>query len=396
MSRSIDTVEKARQAGATEADIQLCWLWLAYVLGPGHPRARNLLRWYGADPITVWRSRNSEGFGRMLGGGARQQERLRDTEQALAVCRRRLDQCSRQGIAILPYGSPDYPRSLLDLPDPPMVLYCIGDPALAQRRQPGGDGWAAAIRTSTACGPPPSWAGSWPGRARSSSAALATGLDGACHQAAVDEKAPHHRGPGECPSTSPIPRAPSSCAAAAIEYGCVVGEYAPGEDGVGKNGFLLRNRLIAGAVPGAGGGAGRGKERHHVHGGTRRAVRPEDLRRARRDGPDALPRLQPPDRPGPRGTGDGRRRHPPPDERGRSLRPRSGSPRPPGPEPPGKRLPPGTLERAVLDRLGARSGQRGGAFRLLPGRYAELSALLMRLELDGAVGPLPGQRYISL
>ena len=88
MSRSIDTVEKARQAGATEADIQLCWLWLAYVLGPGHPRARNLLRWYGADPITVWRSRNSEEFGRMLGGGARQQERLRDTEQALAVCQR--------------------------------------------------------------------------------------------------------------------------------------------------------------------------------------------------------------------------------------------------------------------------------------------------------------------
>ena len=25
-----------------------------------------------------------------------------------------------------------------------------------------------------------------------------------------------------------------------------MGEYAPGEDGVGKNGFLLRNRLIAG------------------------------------------------------------------------------------------------------------------------------------------------------
>ena len=161
MCRSIDTGELARQAGATEADIQLCWLWLAYVLGPGHPRARNLLRWYGADPITVWRSRNSEGFGRMLGGGARQQERLRDTEQALAVCRRRLDQCSRQGIAILPYGSPDYPRSLLDLPDPPMVLYCIGDPSwlnagslvgMVGSRHPDAYGlWAA---------------GTWPGAAR--------------------------------------------------------------------------------------------------------------------------------------------------------------------------------------------------------------------------------------
>ena len=211
MSRSIDTVEKARQAGATEADIQLCWLWLAYVLGPAHPRARNLLRWYGADPITVWRSRNSEEFGRMLGGGARQQERLRDTERALAVCRRRLDQCSRQGIAILPYGSPDYPRSLLDLPDPPMVLYCIGT-------RPGSTPaawwgwWAAAIRTSTACGPPPSWAGSWPGRARSSSAAWPPAWTAPAIRRRWTRRPPPSGSRG-CPSTSPIPRAPSSCAA---------------------------------------------------------------------------------------------------------------------------------------------------------------------------------------
>ena len=205
-------LKKARQAGATEADIQPVLLWLAYVLGPGHPRARNLLRWYGADPITVWRSRNSEEFGRMLGGGARQQERLRDTEQALAVCRRRLDQCSRQGIAILPYGSPDYPRSLLDLPDPPMVLYCIGDPAWLNAGSLVGDG-----------GQPPSGRVRPVGRLRAGPAAgpagrghrqrPGTGLDGACHQAAVDEKAPTIGGPGGAHRTSPIPRAPSSCAA---------------------------------------------------------------------------------------------------------------------------------------------------------------------------------------
>ena len=221
-------------------------------------------------------------------GGARQQERLRDTEQALAVCRRRLDQCSRQGDRHFALRQPRLPPLPSGPARPADGALLHRGPGLAQRRQPGGDGGQPPIRTRYGL-----WAASELGRQLARQGAvivsgLATGLDGACHQAAVDEKAPTIGVQG-VPIDKPYPKSTIELRRAAIEHGCVVGEYAPGEDGVGKKGFLLRNRLIAGLSRGAGGGAGRGKERHHVHGGTRRAVRPEDLRRARRDGPDALP-----------------------------------------------------------------------------------------------------------
>lgn len=393
MSRSIDTVEKARQAGATEADIQLCWLWLAYVLGPGHPRARNLLRWYGADPITVWRSRNSEEFGRMLGGGARQQERLRDTEQALAVCRRRLDQCSRQGIAILPYGSPDYPRSLLDLPDPPMVLYCIGDPAWLNADSLVG---MVGSRHPDEYG---LWAASELGRQLARQGAvivsgLATGLDGACHQAAVDEKAPTIGVQG-VPIDKPYPKSTIELRRAAIEHGCVVGEYAPGEDGVGKKGFLLRNRLIAGlsralVVVQAGEKSGTmstvehaeryGRKIYAVPAGMDRTLsRGSNLLIAQgraelvMDGAGILRRMN-----------------------GEKPAPPVRKPAPARPRAARKEAAAGTLERAVLDRLERGPASVEELSACCRAGTAELSALLMRLELDGAVGPLPGQRYISL
>ena len=201
--------------------------------------------------------------------------------------------------------------------------------------------WAAAIRTSTACGPPSELGRQLARQGAVIVSGLATGLDGACHQAAVDEKRPPPSGSRVVPIDKPYPKSTIELRRAAIEHGCVVGEYAPGEDGVGKNGFLLRNRLIAGLSRVLVVVQGRGKERHHVHGGTRRAVRPEDLRRARRDGPDALPRLQPPDRPGPRRTGDGRRRHPPPDERGEACAPGPEARARPAQSRPGRRLPPG-------------------------------------------------------
>ena len=369
MSRSIDTVEKARQAGATEADIQLCWLWLAYVSGPGaSPRPQS--------PPLVRR---------------RPHHRLAEPEQRGIwpdAGRRSPAAGAAAGYRAGPGGLPQASGPVLQAGDRHF--------ALRQPRLPPLPFWTCPTRRwcSTASGTrpgstPAAWWGWWAGRHpdeyglwAASELGRQAGPAGRGHRQRPGRR-PGRRlpsgggGPRRPPTIGvqgvpidkPYPKSTIELRRAAIEHGCVVGEYAPGEDGVGKNGFLLRNRLIAGLSPGAGGGAGRGKRaapcpRWNTPSGTAgrstpcppgwtgRSPRGSNLLIAQgraelvMDGAGILRRMN-----------GGEACAPGPEARARPAqsRPEGGCRRDAGA---GRAGPPG-----------ARSGQRGGAFRLLPGRY---------------------------
>ena len=60
-----------------------------------------------------------------------------DRDEALRAAEAMLTQCRGAGAQVLVFRDGAYPESLLDLPDPPGVLFALGDVALAGRRRVG-------------------------------------------------------------------------------------------------------------------------------------------------------------------------------------------------------------------------------------------------------------------
>ncbi len=97
--------------------------------------------------------------------------------------------CAARNIRILPYDDPDYPLAFSRIPDMPLVLYCTGDPLLAQRAGGCGDGGQPQAHRVRPAG------GGRPGQGLARNGAiivsgLADGLDSAGHRAAVKENCP--------------------------------------------------------------------------------------------------------------------------------------------------------------------------------------------------------------
>lgn len=357
----------------------LAWLWLASVLGPASPRAGRVLDWCGGDPCRAWEARDTLEFRQAAGAGAARRASLPgSTPQAFQPV---LDRCRALGVQAIPFDHPDYPLSLTRIPDMPLVLYCTGDPGwlnapalvgMVGTRHPDAYGRQAAASLGE-------------GLARAGAvivSGLADGLDSECHRAALAAHAPTIGVQG-VPIDRTYPAANRPLRAEIEANGCVVGEYPPGDGGIGRNGFLQRNRLIAGlaralvvvqarersgtmstvghaerygrpvwALPAdASREDSAGSNRLIQSGRARMVLRAEDMR-------DALGlAAAAPARPAPPLTGAERQ----------VLACT-------GPEP------------SSLEELAARSG--------LPA--AALAPVLMRLELSGRVKILPGQRYISL
>ena len=219
----------------------LCWLWLAHVLGPANPHAAQLVDWCD-DPVEIWEERDSLSFRKAAGPAAA--HRAQDPGCTPWSFRPVVTQCQRMNIRILTYDDPDYPLSLTRIPDLPLVLYCTGSPSwlnapglvgMVGSRKPDNYGRQAAASI---------------GRSLAQSGAvivsgLADGLDSEGHRAAVESNAPTIGVQGVSIDKT-FPASNRLLRQKIEEYGCVISEYAPGEEYSVKVSFLQRNRLIAG------------------------------------------------------------------------------------------------------------------------------------------------------
>ena len=229
-------------APQTPPDELLCWLWLAHVLGPASAHAGRVMDWCGGSAQSAWQERESKTFRAAAGPAAARRALQPDCEpEAFRPLARR---CADLGVRVVPYDHPDYPLALTRIPDMPLVLYCTGDPAWLNA--PARVGMVGSRRPDSYG----RWAAAAVGRGLAEAGAvivsgLADGLDSECHRAAVDEDAPTIGVQG-VPIDRTYPATNQLLREKVEANGCVIGEYAPGDDSAGRNGFLQRNRLIAG------------------------------------------------------------------------------------------------------------------------------------------------------
>ena len=216
----------------------LCWLWLAHTLGAGSGHAGQVLDAFGGAQ-EAWEARESDAFRAAAGIPAAQRASLpgNTPEHYRAFARR----CAARGIGLLPYDDPDYPLAFSRIPDMPLVLYCTGDPrwlnepatiGMVGSRKPTEYGQQAAADLGGAL-------------AKAGAvivSGLADGLDSAGHRAAVREHCPTIGVLG-VPIDRTYPASNRELRRQIERKGCVISEYPPESEPVGRNGFLQRNRL---------------------------------------------------------------------------------------------------------------------------------------------------------
>ena len=221
-------------------DPLLCWLWLANTLGAGSSHAGRVLDVFGGAQ-EAWENRDSDAFRKAVGSPAFARANLPDNTPAhyRAFARR----CAARNIRILPYDDPDYPLAFSRIPDMPLVLYCTGDPrwlnesgavGIVGSRKPTEYGLNAAADIG----------GELAKNGAIIVSGLADGLDSAGHRAAVKNDCPTIAVMG-VPIDRTYPAANAALRQKIERKGCVISEYPPCGEGVGPNGFLQRNRLIA-------------------------------------------------------------------------------------------------------------------------------------------------------
>ena len=219
-------------------DPLLCWLWLSHVLGPANGSARDVLKRYG-NAQNAWAARETEEFQQMVGPASAGRALRLDPEDDHEL----VMWCDAMDVRILTCYDLEYPRKFLEIPSLPPVLYCTGDvgwlnaPAtvgLVGTRDPSPYGKQAAADIGR-------------GLARAGAvivSGLAVGLDSVGHQVAVKEHGPTIGILG-IPIDETYPATNRRLRREMEANGCVISEYPPRSRPLGKNGFLMRNRLIA-------------------------------------------------------------------------------------------------------------------------------------------------------
>ncbi len=236
--------DPSRPAADDADDDLLHWLRLQGVAGVGPVTARQLLRAFGL-PGQIFAASHAEL--REAVGAAGAGALLAPPPEPLArQCEAALAWLQAPGNRILTLSDPAYPRLLLDIADPPLLLYVKGRLALLARpalavvgaRNASAQGVANAGRFAEAL----SAAGI------TIVSGLALGIDTAAHEGGL-------RGAG---STIAVigtgadrvyPPANGALSRRIAEGGCIVSEYALGLGAAAEN-FPRRNRLISGLARG--------------------------------------------------------------------------------------------------------------------------------------------------
>lgn len=106
------------------------WLRLSLVPGLGGQRQRKLLKAFGLPPAIF--SANRAALAAVVGAELAEGLLSRDAEQEIAAA---LAWAAQSGHRLLTLADPDYPALLLEIADPPVLLFARGNTALLQ--QPG-------------------------------------------------------------------------------------------------------------------------------------------------------------------------------------------------------------------------------------------------------------------
>ena len=217
------------------------WLILLQAAPPPALSLVKLLR-HTADPTAVL-AMSSEQL-RAAGLSAEICRRLQQPDRALLKSREVW--LARPEHHLLPLGRSGYPALLSDLPDPPLALWVRGNPsalaepqlALVGSRNPTQGGldnarnFARALATA----------------GLTITSGLALGIDGAAHAAALDNGAPTVAVLG-CGPDIIYPRQHGRLARDITTHGALVSEYPPGPPAQ-RHHFPCRNRIIAGLALG--------------------------------------------------------------------------------------------------------------------------------------------------
>ena len=214
------------------------WLAFSNVRGIGAVRFRKLLNFFG-ELSAAWQADRSE----LISAGLTEKavDQVLETRNTLKPENLDVD-LKRKGIKYLIWSSPEYPRYLLEIAQPPPVLYFIGD-ILPE------DDLSIAIvgtRNVTKYGKQitQDTAAYLAGSGITVVSGLARGVDGIAHQAAIEAggRTLAVLGSGVDVIYPPEHR---KLAREIIQHGAVISDYPPGTKPDGIN-FPPRNRIISG------------------------------------------------------------------------------------------------------------------------------------------------------
>jgi len=224
-------------------DVAAAWMALLALPGLGRRRARRLAQALGG-PVAAWQATAAE----WEATGVAEPAVLRRA----AAARHGLDpedlagQVRRRGIACVAFGEPGYPRRLLHIPDPPLLLYHRGrapDPSVP---------WVAVVGSRRAS----VYGTTVAHRLAADMAAegwvvvsgLAEGIDAAAHRGALEAGGPSVAVLGH--GTDRVyPQSNAGLAERLAGQGWLVSEYPPGTPAEPFR-FPERNRILAGLADG--------------------------------------------------------------------------------------------------------------------------------------------------
>jgi DNA processing protein len=229
------------------------WLRLVLTPGVGSESARRLLAAFG-EPHAIFTQ--TETALCQVVSTPQAQALLAMPPECAALTLQTLDwlQADGAGRCVLTLGDADYPAPLLDIPDPPLMLYAVG-----QTAQLAGLHARQALAVVGSRNPTPQGADHARAFARSLAASglvivsgLALGVDGAAHEGAL-EAAGHAGATGPLATIAVVgtgldrvyPRQHRALAHRIAQHGLILSEYPLGTPPLAPN-FPRRNRLISG------------------------------------------------------------------------------------------------------------------------------------------------------
>jgi DNA processing protein len=215
------------------------YIWLTNALGYASPKLKAIHRLY---PSVEEFYRGGEAEWRLSGVlNNKDIEALGATSPADAI--EVIARCSSLGITLLSFDDPDYPQMLMDIPDPPAVLYIKGRlPDFSSRLSIG----IVGTRHATAYGKKAAHvlAGSLARLGTVIVSGGAVGIDSCAHTGALEADGLTVCILG-CGIGFPYNMARLGMRQTIAQRGAVISEYPP-DYPPGKYTFIIRNRLIAG------------------------------------------------------------------------------------------------------------------------------------------------------
>ncbi|MCI8553687.1 MAG: DNA-protecting protein DprA [Clostridiales bacterium] len=224
-------------------DVRVYWLWLQRTLGPGNREARRLLMHFGGVQA-LYRATAAD----LQGAGVPEAGQKRLSDKELSVDQRLLSSVLSSGAWLLTPDDAYYPSVLFGLPDPPLVLYGLGElPDLEHRAAMGMVGTRRASeegkRTAREL------AGDFACHGMIVISGGAVGIDAACHEGAL-QAGGRTVVVQACGLDIDYPRPNAELRRKILSSGgAILTEYPPGIPPDRRH-FPVRNRLISGLSAG--------------------------------------------------------------------------------------------------------------------------------------------------